>query len=310
MRMIGKRMFDFFKDTETVNAALREQIDVIIDYFRKYDTIQLLGSIGLYLLDNLPNPEKSFIAHLSNSKMELDEHAEVIAEYAMNFGLSMLNEGKEQPTNEVVSDLKNRLETLFMIYLHLDMPLVKDPMQSIDWIIYMETIAVRGDGYQTHVYEVFKEMFYPHTAFYQQEYGYSVENLFDFIMDLENRVICKIADQNNIYGAKKMHERWIKWEEKTYGSVDGNINLNSTRDYSKGLFGDFFEAHPDVPHTEDGMQFLLYAPDDYTQSNKIFWLYPQNDIESKILNPLSMKFGDNARFIPNRSLGFPIVVRQ
>lgn len=297
MRMIGKRMFDFFKDTETVNAALREQIDVIIDYFRKYDTIQLLGSIGLYLLDNLPNPEKSFIAHLSNSKMELDEHAEVIAEYAMNFGLSMLNEGKEQPTNKVVSDLKNRLETLFMIYLHLDMPLVKDPMQSIDWIIHMETIAVRGDGYQTHVYEVFKEMFYPHTAFYQQEYGYSVENLFDFIMDLENRVICKIADQNNIYGAKKMHERWIKWEEKTYGSVDGNINLNSTRDYSKGLFGDFFEANPDVPHTEDGMKFLLYAPDDYTQSNKIFWIYPQNDIESKILNSLSMKFGDNARFI-------------
>lgn len=281
MRMIGKRMFDFFKDTETVNAALREQIDVIIDYFRKYDTIQLLGSIGLYLLDNLPNPEKSFIAHLSNSKMELDEHAEVIAEYAMNFGLSMLNEGKEQPTNEVVSDLKNRLETLFMIYLHLDMPLVKDPMQSIDWIIHMETIAVRGDGYQTHVYEVFKEMFYPHTAFYQQEYRYSVENLFDFIMDLENRVICKIADQNNIYGVKKMHERWIKWEEKTYGSVDGNINLNSSRDYSKGLLGDFFEANPDVPHTEDGMQFLLYAPDDYTQSNKIFWIYPQNDIESK-----------------------------
>ena len=79
-----------------------------------------------------------------------------------------------------------------------------------------------------------------------------------------------------------MHERWIKWEEKTYGSVDGNINLNSTRDYSKGLFGDFFEANPDVPHTADGMQFLLYAPDDYTQSNKIFWIYPQNDIESKI----------------------------
>lgn len=131
-----------------------------------------------------------------------------------------------------------------MIYLHLDMPLVKDPMQSIDWIIHMETIAVRGDGYQTHVYEVFKEMFYPHTAFYQQEYGYSVENLFDFIMDLENRVICKIADQNNIYGAKKMHERWIKWEEKTYGSVDGNINLNSTRDYSKGLFGDFLRQIP------------------------------------------------------------------
>lgn len=297
MRMIGKKIFDFFKDTEAVNATLREQIDVIIDYFRKYDTIQLLGSIGLYLLDNLPNLEKSFTAHLSGSKMELDEHAEVIAEYAMNFGLSMANEGKEQPTNEVVSDLKNRLKTLFMIYLHLDMPLVKDPMQSIDWIIHMETIAVRGDGYQTHVCEVFKEMFYPHTIFYQQEYGYSVENLFDFFMDLENRVICKIADQNHIYGVWKMHERWTTWEKKTYGSVDEDFNLNSARDFSKGLFGDFFEANPDVPHTEDGMNFLLYEPDDYTQSDKIFWIYPQNDTESEILNSLSMEFGDNACFI-------------
>lgn len=285
-----KKMSALLKDKEALNTILKEQVDTIIAYFRKYDTIQLLGSIGLYLLDNLPNPEKNFIAHLSGIEKILDERAEVIAEYAMNFGLSMPNEGNEEPTNEVVSDLKNRLEILFMIYLHLDMPLVKDPMQSIDWIIHMETIAVRGDGYQSHVYEVFKEMFYPHTAFYQQEYGYSVEDLFDFIMDLENRIICKIADQNNIYGAMKMYDRWIAWEKKTYGS-------NSARDYSKGLFGDFFEANPDVPHTEDNMKFLSYASDDYTQSNKIFWIYSQNDTESKILDSLSMEFGDNARFI-------------
>ena len=92
----------------------------------------------------------------------------------------------------------------------LDMPLGDEPTQFIDWMIHMDTIAVRGDGYQVHVYEVFKEMFFPHTTFYQQQFGYSVDQLFDFFMDLENRVICKICSQDTIYGATKMHDRWVK----------------------------------------------------------------------------------------------------
>ena len=146
--------------------------------------------------------------------MNLSENAEVIAEYAMNFGLALPNDGKEEPTDGVVEDLRNRLKTLLFIYIYMDMPLVDDPMQSSDWMIHMNTIVVRGDGYQNHVYEVFKEMFYPHTPFYQQQFGYSVEQLFDFFMELEDRVICKIASQDSIYGATKMHDRWMKWEEK------------------------------------------------------------------------------------------------
>ena len=280
-----------------MNTVIREQIDVIEGYFRKYDTIQLLGSIGLYLIESLPNFEKNFIAQISDSKIELDEQAEVLAEYAMNFGLSMPNDGREQPNDDVVKDLKDRLRTLYYIYLNKDMPLIDDSGQSINWMIHMDTIAVRGDGYQCHVYEVFKEMFYPHSNFYQDEYGYSVEQLFNFFMDLENRVICKIADQNSIYGAMKMHDRWVAWEEKNYGLIDSEDRLKLKRNPSKGLFGDFFDANPDVPHSEDGMQFLMCSPHDYTQSDMIFWVYPQNDTEIRILNSLSMEFGDNARFI-------------
>ena len=228
--------------------------------------------------------------------MHLDENAEVIAEYAMNFGLSMPNDGIDNPTEEVVKDLRNRLRALFMTYIYQDMPLVDDPMQSIDWMIHMDTIAVRGDGYQNHVYEVFKEMFFPHTTFYQQQFGYSVDQLFEFFMDLENRVICKIASQENIYGITKMHERWKKWDEKTFGPIDDEATLEN-RDFSKGLFGAFFEANPDVAHTEDGMHFLMYQPNDYGNSDKIFWVYPQNEVETRILDSLSMEFGDNSTFL-------------
>lgn len=296
MRVMGKRLLEMFKDKNAVNAALREHIETIEDYFRRYDSVQLLGSIGLYLLDNLPNLEKYFMAQMYGTDMHLDENAEVIAEYAMNFGLSMPNDGKDNPTDEVVKDLRNRLMALFLAYIYQDMPLIDSPMLSIDWMIHMDTIVVRGDGYQNHVYEVFKEMFFPHTAFYQKEFGYSVEQLFDFFMDLENKVICKIGSQKSIYGATKMHDRWRKWEEKTFGSIDNEATFRN-RDFSKGMFGEFFEANPDIPHTEDGMQFLMCQPDDYAASDMIFWVYPQSEVETKILDSLSIEFGDNSAFL-------------
>ena len=293
---MGKRLLELFKDKDTVNATLREHIETIEGYFRRYDSVQLLGSVGLYLLDNLPNLEKYFMAQMNGTEMHLDENAEVIAEYAMNFGLSMPNDGIDNPTDEVVKDLRNRLRALFMTYIYQDMPLVDDPMQSIDWMIHMDTIAVRGDGYQVHVYEVFKEMFFPHATFYEQQFGYSVAQLFEFFMDLENRVICKIASQEAIYGATKMYERWKKWEEKTFGPIDDETTLEN-RDFSKGLFGAFFEANPDVPHKENGMQFLMCQSDDYGRSNMIFRVCPQSEVEIRILDSLSMKFGDNSAFL-------------
>lgn len=139
-------------------------------------------------------------------------------------------------------------------------------------------------------------MFRPHSAFYEDTYGFSVDELFDFFMDLENRIVCKIGDQNSVYGPMKLHERWVKWEEKKFGPIGEDIDFEK-RDFSKGMFGEFFEANPDVGHTEDGNQFVVYQPDDYSESDKIFWVWPQNETEKKILEALSVEFGSNATFI-------------
>lgn len=296
MKTIGEQMLIMLKGKETLNAKIHQYINDIEAYFKKYDAIQLLGSVGLYLVDNLPNIEKRFYAQITGGDMLLDEQAEVIAEYALNFGLAMPNHRKENPTDTVVEDLLIKLSWLAKIYCLLDMPLEDNSEQFVDWLIHMQTIVVRGDGYQEHVYEVFKEMFVPHSAFYRQKFGFSVEELFDFFMDLENRVICKIGSQDCIYGATKMHERWKKWEEKNFGNKD-DVKLIGKHGWSKGLFGDFFKANPDVPHTEDGMNFLLIQPNNYSQSNMVFWVYPQNDIEEKILDSLSVQFGTNTAFL-------------
>ena len=295
-RFLGKRMQEMLRDKDNLNDIIHGHIAEIENYFRRYDSVQLLGSIGLYLIDNLPNMEKYFMAGISGNKMNLDEDVEVIAEYALNFGLSMPNTEKEEPTDEVVADLRERLRALYQIYRLIDMPLENNAEQFVDWVIHSESIAIRGDGYQQHVYEVFKEMFQPHTAFYEKTYGFSIDELFDFFMDLENRIVCKIGDQNNIYGFTKLHDRWVKWEEEKYGPMGEDLDFEK-RDFSKGMFGEFFEANPDVGHTEDGNQFLVYTPDDYTASDKVFWVWPQKETEKRILEALSAEFGSNAAFI-------------
>ena len=293
---LGKELKRMLSDKENVNNIIQEHIGQIEGIFRRYDTIQLLGSTGLYLIDNVPNMEKFFLAGIAGKELQLDENAEVIAEYALNYGLSMPNEGKEAPTKEVVNELRERLRALMDIYRLIDMPLENNAEQFVDWVIHSETIAVRGDGYQVHIYEVFNELFGPHTNFYEKTYGFSIAELFEFFLDLENRLICKIGEQKSIYGFVKLYDRWKKWEEQTYGSIDDEESLEK-RDFSKGMFGDFLEENPDVGRTENGDQILIYAPDDFSASGKIFWVWPQKEVEKRIMEALSVEFGSNAAFI-------------
>lgn len=296
MKKYSKRIMDVLKDKESLDEKINQQIDRIEDIFKNYDSVQLIGALGLYLLDNVQNSEKFFMAQLGGTELNLDEHAEVIVEYGLNFGLSMPNEGKKQPTDDIIEELKDTLRGLQQFYTLYDMPIENDSKQWLTWVIHSETISVRGDGYKEHIEEVFNEMFIPHTQFYQDRYGFSLSEFDEFLSSIEDRMMCKIGDQNNIIGVYKMWERWRKWDEQKYGDIDDIDNLMK-RDFSKGLFGEFFEENPDVGTIDGENQFLINQPDDYTQSDKIFWIVPQNETERKIMDALSIGFGDNASFL-------------
>lgn len=292
----SKELTKVLQKKDVLNGVICNEISKIEGYFRNYDSIQLLGGIGLYLIDNLSTLEKSFYAQMSGSHLALDEDAEVVTEYALNFALSMPNEGIKTPTPEIIDDLRESLRKLYKTYSLMDMPIENNAIQFIDWIIHSETIAVRGDGYSEHLHEVFKELFSPHSEFYKRKYGFSPEDLLIFFNDIENRIICKLGDQEMIYGAFQLYERWRRWEEATYGPMN-ELECLTKKDYSKGLLGDFLKANPDVRSTDDGMHFLLFQPDDYSNSDRIFWVYPQNEVEKSILSALSVEFGDNSSFI-------------
>lgn len=290
---------NMLKDKEVIQNRIYKAIDWVEDCFKRYDTVQLLSSVGLYLLNNLPNLESFFIAQIEGHNIELDEDAEVIAEYAMNFGLAMPNEGKTTPTDEIVEQLRETLRWLSKIFSLMEMPLDDEAGRMIEWMIHMDTTIVRGEGYQVHMMDLFNGMFEPHSNFYKEKYGFSFVEMRDFFADVENRIICKIGSHDSICGRYQMWQRWKDWEDAHKTNDEDSMN----RDFSKGLFGEFFESNPDGPHSPDGNNFFLYQPDDYTGAGKIFWVYPQNDVEEKILETLSQSYGSNDKFLTGEYRG-------
>lgn len=296
MRCWGKKMQDMLKDKDYIKANMSKCINEIIECFKTYDSVMLLGGIGLRLLDNVPNLEKHFLSQLNGQPLTQDEDTEVVAEYAMNFGLAIPNDGRETPDEGIIDDLFSCLKSLKIAFSLFEQPEEADDNEAtFTWLSQMETIGVRGDGYMIHIESVYKELFYPHTSFFESHYGFSVQQLFDFCTTIENRIVSKIGSQDSVYGAYKSWERWKEWADKEYGD-DPIAELKSGTNHRHFLEG-FLEDNPDLAGNEDKSHCILYQPDDFENSNKIFWIIPQNDQEKNILDALSQNFGDNADFI-------------
>ena len=117
-----KKLKNMLVDKEQINQNMKKCIEAIIDCFRTYDTIMLLGGIGLRLLDNLPNIEKHFLSQMTGQAMDTDENSEVVAEYALNFGLSVPNEYREVPDESIINDLYQYLKDLKIAFSQLEQP--------------------------------------------------------------------------------------------------------------------------------------------------------------------------------------------
>ena len=165
------------------------------------------------------------------------------------------------------------------------------------WLSHSETISVRGDGYMIHIEQVYKELFFPHNTFFEENFNFSVYSLFDFCTNIEKHIYSKIANTESIYGAYKAWERWKDWMDKK-SNYEDSIEELFFKEKSDQFMRDFLNENPDLAGDTENLDFcVLYRPDDYKNSDKIFWIVPQNEEEKNILEALSSQFGENASFL-------------
>ena len=295
LRGASKFVKELLKKKEEVQMLIQENIEKVITYFQTYDTIQLLGGVSLYLLNNVPSLEKEFESKILGQEVQLNEDAEVTAEYALSFGTAYNHLRMPSPPKEVINDLRTRLGQLSKYIMFLDMPEDNDPLKVVHWMIHMQCIQVRGDGYQRHVEEIFKELFAPHSTFLQSHYNFSLDALFKFLTTVELRVFSKLGGGKiqQATGNYAIVERWKDWETSNNKTLE-NLDDFSNLDFSNGPMTEFYKANPDL--YEDGY-LKNYSYDDYQHSDTIFWIYPINDEDKRVLEALSSAFGSNADFI-------------
>lgn len=273
-------------DRSEVDSYMKSEIEEIIGYFEKYDNIQLLGGVSLYSLRNTPTIEN--LAFESNK--ELDEEAEVIQEYAQSFATAVLNNSKENPPSEVVERLIVLLKDLKHSYTIIEEVENLKPDTSDDEILTAlsipQTLNVRGDAYMQFWQEIFEGLFKPYTVFFNNYYGFTFEQLKDLLFGLDIKIYSKLGNTTGAYLSHRRFQRWCDLYDKEYKEGD------------EFFMTKFLRKNPDLAGGMDNpVHLLLYQDDDYANSDYIFWVIPENEVEERIFNSLSVNWGDNNKFI-------------
>lgn len=280
-----------------VDERTLEQVDLVASYFEKYDKILLLGGLGLKLIANVPNTETAFMEILYHKKNQYDEDAEFIMEYALSFATAISGNSKEIPTQKDIDFVYGKLKELKSAFTFVELcdnTPEMDNDSAIRMYDRMNFMSIRGEGYMQHIEEVYGELFSLHDSFFEEHYGCNSDCILNFIKGLDARVLSKL---NTVLGAKLSHERWCEWDKKQpddiFELMDGMVNEETVP-----FIAGFLKENPDLAGDGTDMNHLtLYATDDYGHSYNIFWIVPQNEAETKLLDALSLGFGDNNKFL-------------
>ena len=178
-----------------------------------------------------------------------------------------------------------------------------DGIDADSWLrasIILDTLNVRGNGYQAHIVEIYREIFESHNEFLQRFYGFDANDLLDTVLKLDKLVYSKIG---NAFGAKLAHERFVEWSNETNDESIAKV----TKESGKHFMQQFTESNPDLFDETAPNGIVVHRLDRVEGYNKIFWVIPKSEKEKLIFDKLSIQFGDNKDFFePQKFKGFPM----
>jgi hypothetical protein len=300
-------------DRERYFNWLKDEIKIAVDLINRYDKIFVLGGLGARLLQSSPNLYNQFMEtytgkdkeHAEKEKILEDDEIEVLLEYAMSIASASSNTNPGViPTQENIDEIREQLSKIKFNVGFYEMS-AENPSGGTEfdhWLklcVMEDALHVRGDGYHTHIAEVYTETFAAHDGFLNQFYGFTSADIYEVVKRLDLLVASKIG---NAFGGGLSHKRFIEWDnEKGQEAI-----MNEMIATGKHFIRQFTEANPDFldeanPDHITGVSF------DYIKGyDRLFWVIPKTEKEKKIFNLLSHQFGDNAAFLQGKFGGFPL----
>lgn len=303
--LVIKKMLRNVELVEKGHTPNELEINITIEelekIFLEYDKIQLLGALGLHLI---------YVEFIRKQDL-IDEEIETILEYAMSFAFACDGNSSLQPTDEVIRNMYTKLLFLKRNYNYKELLYSLQQKSSRDLLNHLDFINVRGDGYPTHIEEVFNEYFSQHDAFISNHYfGATLSTICRVLHRVDERIICRLYDSSahGVKGAYSIYNYWLLWYEQHKDDCLENI----PEGYNP-IMGGFLRDNPEIPRTSTG-EVLLHNFQSYEQANLIFRIIPKNEGEKALLDVWSSQFGDNEGFMQGdykgSILNFTTNVRQ
>jgi len=300
-------------DRERYFNWLKDEMKIAIDLINRYDKIYVLGGLGARLLQSSPNFYNQFMEtyngpdkeHAEKEKMLHDDEIEVLLEYAISVASASPNTNAGKiPSSENIEEIRNQLSKIKLNVGFYEMS-ADNPSGGTEfdhWLklrVMEDAMHVRGDGYHSHIAEVYKETFAPHDGFLTQFYGFNSKDIYDTIQRLDVLVASKIG---NAYGGSLSHQRFVEWD-----SSKGNEAISKEmKETGRHFIQQFTDDNPDLFDESAPENFVLLALDYIEGYKKLFWVIPRGEKETKIFALLSHQFGDNSLFLQGKFGGFPL----
>jgi len=167
---------------------IKNEIETTINLINQFDKIYVIGGLGSRLIKSTPTFYNQFLATYNGpDKEEIqedeliqdDDEIEILLEYVMNIATATANSNKGViPTQDNIEEIYQQLSkiksNINFWELSADNPVGGNEFDH--WLrtnIMQDTINVRGDGYHTHIQEVYQEVFHPFDGFLEQYYGFN-----------------------------------------------------------------------------------------------------------------------------------------
>ncbi len=298
-------------DRERYFQWIKDEIETVISLINKYDKIYVLGGIAAKLLETTPNlydqiTESTQEIDTVGIKKNVDEEIEVVLEYAINIATATDNKKVGViPTHDNIQEIINQL---IKIKTNINMfeisnEISPEASRSDQWLRSMtilNSLNVRGAGYQNHVESIYQEVFGPFDQFLSQYYEFNSNDIFQTIRRLDFLVYSKIANE---LGAALSHKRFVEWSE-SLGDSRIEEEMNKSGKHFMELFTD---ANPDLRIDEMPGKIGLHPLDAIESVNTIFKIVPFTVQEKKIYEQFSIEFGENKLFFkPDKFKAFPL----
>jgi len=300
-------------DREQYFNWLKNEMKIAIDLINRYDKIYVLGGLGARLLQASPNLYNQFMEiytgedkeHAEQEKILEDDEIEVLLEYAMSIASASPNANAGNiPTAENIDEIRNQLSRIKYNVGFYEMS-AENPSGGTEfdhWLklrVMEDALHVRGDGYHSHIAEVYKETFAPHDGFLNQFYGFTCADIYEVVQRLDLLVASKIG---NAFEGGLSHKRFTEWDKELGQEAIMKVMMET----GKHFIRQFTEANPDL--YEDGNpDHITGVSFDYIKGySRLFWVIPKTEKEKKIFSLLSHQFGDNGAFLQGKFGGFPL----